>query len=75
MHEILLKKESFNVFMQNKITDSTNVFESILYKIPAVKSQIEKLKKFNIFFTEDVNFLEASFLIFKQKLKEKYGYN
>lgn len=70
--EIVIEIKEMDVFQKN-ITK--NIFKNEFYEIPAHNSQKNKLNQFSIKFPEYINFLEAAFLIWKEKLKEKYGFN
>ncbi len=64
--EISIKKEKINLF---------NPLEDKLESEYAFEHQLKYLKDKQINFFEPINFLEAAFLIWKNKLKEKYGFN
>ncbi len=72
-----IKKESFDLFLnQNKLKG--NAF--VLLKSKFYEYKITDYQKFWLDFYEikhplDINFLEAAFLIWKEEIKEKYGYN
>jgi superfamily II DNA or RNA helicase len=73
--EIYLDKTSVDIFQRDisKIFDKKNIFESEFYTTPPTKYQKNKLLDLNIYVHEDVNFLEAAFLLWKEKLRKKYG--
>jgi superfamily II DNA or RNA helicase len=72
---IEIKKEEFNILNQKFVLNDNgylNIFNTNFDKIKPTKRQQEKLNKHN--FISEMSCLEASFILWKEKLREKYGY-
>lgn len=69
--EIEIKKENYDVF--GNLSDMENNRLSLLENIPQTKNQFELLK--HLPFAHELTHLESAFLIWKNNLRKKYGYN
>ena len=70
-------KHKFNLFINDeRLRGNTfNILQSKYYYDKPTEHQLFILKELGIFFNEDINFLEAAFMIWKSNLMRKYGIN
>lgn len=74
-----LHREISEISLSDYILEKSEVnlistFEDYLNSEGLLESQIKKLQEKNIEYMHPINFLQAEFLLFLQRLKEKYGY-
>lgn len=74
MDSVLFKKEKIDLFSSNNKLkgNAIDILKSKFYKYKATDYQKWWLNFYEIKYTEEINFLEAAFLIWKQEIKDKY---
>jgi len=75
LHEQLQSISLEEYSLEKSKVSLIDTFNSYLQSVGASDYQLEKLREFNIPFAEKLNFSEASFILFLQRLREQYGYN
>jgi superfamily II DNA or RNA helicase len=72
IEDIILDKQDLNIFSSEYDSNCKN-FNKTFYDMPATKSQLEKLKEISLLPKDwDINFLEASFILWKEKMIKNY---
>lgn len=73
--DIILEKKVIELYLQDEVLkgNSISLLNTNLFNLNATEYQKEILKSYNILhYMHEINFIEAAFLIWKEKLKEKY---
>jgi superfamily II DNA or RNA helicase len=83
LEDVEIVAEKISLFDKELIKDdisslpgnSINLFKTKFYELAPTEQQFLQMDTLNIEYINDITFLEASFLIWKEKLKRKYGIN
>lgn len=68
IHEVKTQKEKFNIFI-----DQNNILDCLFWEIPCTNYQKSIIEKLGLSIKHDLNFIEASYIIWKDRMRVYYG--